>query len=74
MDAVEKRKGPLWSAEKQIQDEEVLKLLKQEEHGKFAPGTSWSYSNSGYVVLESLSQRLPENRMASFSSSESSHR
>jgi CubicO group peptidase (beta-lactamase class C family) len=51
MDAVEKRKGPLWSAEKQIQDDEVLKLLKQEEHGKFAPGTSWSYSNSGYVVL-----------------------
>src|SRR6267143_3093193 len=51
MDAVEKRKGPLWSPEKQIQDDEVLKLLKQEEHGKFAPGTGWSYSNSGYVVL-----------------------
>ncbi len=51
MVAVEKRKGPLWSPERQIQDEEVLKLLKQEEHGKFAPGTSWSYSNSGYVVL-----------------------
>lgn len=51
MDAIEKAKGPLWSPEKQIQDEEVLKLLKQEEHGKFAPGTSWSYSNSGYVLL-----------------------
>jgi len=51
MDAAEKVKGPLWSAEHQIQDDEVLALLKQETKGKFAPGTSWSYSNSGYVVL-----------------------
>ncbi len=51
MEAVEKVKGPLWLPEKQIQDDEVLKLLEQEEHGKFAPGTGWSYSNSGYVVL-----------------------
>jgi CubicO group peptidase (beta-lactamase class C family) len=51
MDAAEKVKGPLWSPEHQIQDDEVLALLKQETKGKFAPGTSWSYSNSGYVVL-----------------------
>ena len=51
MDAVEKVKGPLWSAEHQIQDDEVLALLKKETKGQFAPGTSWSYSNSGYVVL-----------------------
>jgi CubicO group peptidase (beta-lactamase class C family) len=51
MDAVEKTKGPIWTLEKQIQDEEVLELLKREKAGKFAPGTSWSYSNSGYVVL-----------------------
>jgi CubicO group peptidase (beta-lactamase class C family) len=51
MDAAEKAKGPLWSPEKQIQDAEVLELLKKEKNGKFAPGTSWSYSNSGYVVL-----------------------
>jgi len=51
MDAVEKAKGPKWTPEKQIQDDEVLKLLKKEQQGKFVPGTSWSYSNSGYVVL-----------------------
>jgi CubicO group peptidase (beta-lactamase class C family) len=51
MDEVEKTKGPGWSPQKQIQDAEVLELLKKENAGKFAPGTSWSYSNSGYVVL-----------------------
>jgi len=51
MDAAEKSNGPMWSAEKQIQDDEVMKLLMKEKQGKFAPGTSWSYSNSGYVVL-----------------------
>src|SRR5258708_26891132 len=51
MDAVEKKKGPIWSAEKQIQDAEVLQLLEEESLGTFAPGTKWEYSNSGYVVL-----------------------
>jgi len=51
MEAAEKASGSMWSPEKQIQDEEVLKLLEKEQSGKFAPGTSWSYSNSGYVVL-----------------------
>lgn len=51
MDAAEKANGPTWSAEKQIQDDEVLQLLMKEKNGKFAPGTSWAYSNSGYVVL-----------------------
>jgi CubicO group peptidase (beta-lactamase class C family) len=52
MEAAEKRKGaPVWSAARQIQDAEVLQLLEQESAGKFPPGTKWSYSNSGYVVL-----------------------
>jgi len=52
MAAAEKCKGAaLWTPARQIQDAEVLDLLKQEAAGKFAPGSKWSYSNSGYVVL-----------------------
>ncbi len=51
MDAQEKSNGPAWSPEHQILDNEVLAFLKKETKGKFAPGTSWSYSNSGYVIL-----------------------
>jgi CubicO group peptidase (beta-lactamase class C family) len=51
MDAMEKRNGQFWSQEKQIRDEQVLQLLEKETQGKFAPGTKWEYSNSGYVVL-----------------------
>src|SRR5712664_2348059 len=35
----------------QIQDAEVLTLLKQQTTAKFAAGTNWAYSNCGYVVL-----------------------
>jgi len=51
MDAAEKGHGLTWSATRQIQDREVLALLERQAAGKFAPGTAWSYSNSGYVVL-----------------------
>ena len=51
MEREEKARGPIWSAEHQIQDPEVLALLEKQTAGKFAPGTSWDYSNSGYVVL-----------------------
>jgi len=39
-----------WSPVHQIQDEEVLALLKKAKP-KFEPGTNWAYSNSGYVLL-----------------------
>jgi CubicO group peptidase (beta-lactamase class C family) len=52
MAAAEKRKAAtIWTPSRQIQDAEVLDLLEQEPAGKFAPGTQWSYSNSGYVAL-----------------------
>lgn len=51
MDAAEKAEGQLWSPERQIRDDEVLQLLEKETIGKFAPGSKWEYSNSGYVLL-----------------------
>jgi CubicO group peptidase (beta-lactamase class C family) len=52
MDAKEKKESrTIWSPEMQIHDAEVLQLLEKEPQGKFAPGTKWEYSNSGYVVL-----------------------
>ena len=51
MEAAEKANGPKWTPERQIQDGEVLELLEKAEAGKFAPVTSWAYSNSGYVLL-----------------------
>jgi CubicO group peptidase (beta-lactamase class C family) len=51
MDAVEKQRGPTWTPENQIRDDQVLQLLEKEQRGKFTPGKKWEYSNSGYVVL-----------------------
>jgi CubicO group peptidase (beta-lactamase class C family) len=45
-----KNKGK-WTDDHQIQDGEVLTLLEHTDHGMFAPGRQWYYSNSGYVVL-----------------------
>jgi CubicO group peptidase (beta-lactamase class C family) len=48
---------PAWTAERQIRDDEVRLLLEQQTHGRFAPGTRWAYSNSGYVLLGLVAAR-----------------
>ena len=47
-----------WTPAHQIQDAEVLELLQREPKPKFAAGTSWSYSNSGYVVLGLIAAKV----------------
>jgi CubicO group peptidase (beta-lactamase class C family) len=58
--------GSQWSAEHQIDDEEVLNLLKRQSKGKFKPGTSWAYSNSGFVVLGLMVGKASGEPFASF--------
>jgi len=42
----------------QISDYEVLHLLQREKATKFAAGSRWQYSNSGYVVLGLVVQKM----------------
>jgi len=58
MEREEKAHGVRWTPEHQIQDDEVLALLEKETKGKFAPGSSWAYSNSGYVVLGLIAAKV----------------
>jgi CubicO group peptidase (beta-lactamase class C family) len=67
MEAVEMpRNSWVWTSERQIQDAEVLKLLEKETKGKFLPGTGWSYSNSGYVVLGLVVAKLSGRSFGEF--------
>lgn len=42
----------------QIHDAGVLRLLKQQTSGKFPAGSKWDYSNSGYVVLGLIVEKV----------------
>ena len=66
MEAAEKLKGPVWTRERQIGDEEVLQLLEEATHGKFAAGSQWEYSNSGYVLLGLIVAKRSNRSFAEF--------
>jgi len=42
----------------QIKDSGVLELLKHQSATKFTPGSKWEYSNSGYVLLGMIVERV----------------
>ncbi len=44
--------------EQQIRDAGVLDLLEREKAGRFAPGSRWAYSNSGYVLLGLIVEKV----------------
>ena len=50
----------------QILDAGVLKLLEQQSSGKFAPGSHWEYSNSGYAVLAMIVEKVSGKSYSQF--------
>jgi CubicO group peptidase (beta-lactamase class C family) len=52
--------------ETQIDDAGVLALLKGQKAGWFAPGALWRYSNSGYVVLGLIVEKVSGRSFPTF--------
>lgn len=50
----------------QIHDAGVIKLLEQQTTGRFSPGSKWEYSNSGYVVLAQIVEKVSGKSFAEF--------
>jgi CubicO group peptidase (beta-lactamase class C family) len=50
----------------QIQDSEVLDLLKRQKRTKFMPGSRWDYSNSGYVLLGQIVEKVSGGSFGDF--------
>src|SRR5438552_1336197 len=50
----------------QIQDTGVLNLLKLQKETNFKPGSKWAYSNSGYVVLGLIVEKVSGQSFTDF--------
>lgn len=50
----------------QVHDAEVLGILRQHPTPKFAPGSKFEYSNSGYVLLAQLVEKVSGRRFAAY--------
>lgn len=50
----------------QLNDSDVLRMLSAETRSYFAPGSSYRYSNSGYVLLGLIVERASAQRLPDF--------
>jgi CubicO group peptidase (beta-lactamase class C family) len=50
----------------QILDAGVLRLLEQQTSPRFAPGSKWEYSNSGYAVLAMIVEKVSGKSFGQF--------
>lgn len=56
-----------WKSKQAPANEDVLKLLAEHKLNLyFTPGKRWDYSNTGYVVLASIVERISKERFAEF--------
>ena len=51
---------------KQITDYEVFEYLKTLNHGYFKPGTKYRYSNSGYIILGQIIEKISGKKLSVF--------
>lgn len=58
--------GKAWQEIPQITDARVLDLMEQQKATKFAPGSAWEYSNSGYCVLAMVVEKVSGKPFAEF--------
>jgi CubicO group peptidase (beta-lactamase class C family) len=58
MDAEAAAGGARYTETRQIQDADVLALLKRQREPRFPAGARWAYSNSGYVLLGLILSRV----------------
>ncbi len=47
-------------------NQELVELMSHQTHLNFDPGTDWSYSNSGYVLMSVLVERVSGKTLAQF--------
>lgn len=50
----------------QLKDQDVLDLLKQQDHTYFPPGSEWRYSNTGYAHLALIVEKASGMKFAAF--------